>query len=106
MKQSYIFLGTLAALIAFSSVASLSFAASDARSTQPSNQVEDIATTLCEVAMLSPEELNQKARIVGISRRQLSKLECNGVPVLAFAKEQKLKLNGELVDSRNLANVE
>jgi len=28
------------------------------------------------------------------------------VPVLAFAKEQKLKLNGELVDSRNLANVE
>jgi hypothetical protein len=56
--------------------------------------------------MVSPEELNQRAKIVGISRRQLSKLECNGVPVLAFAKEQKLKLNGELIEARNLANVE
>jgi len=26
--------------------------------------------------------------------------------VLAFAKEQKLKLNGELIEARNLANVE
>ena len=106
MNRSYNFLSTLAAVIAFSGVASSSFAASDARSTQSSNQVEDIATTLCEIAMVSPDELNQRAKIVGISRRQLSKLECNGVPVLAFAKEQKLKLNGELIEARNLANVE
>ena len=64
---------------------------------------QDVAARLCQVAIVSPEVLQQEARTLGVSKRKLKKLECNDLPVLVLAEQQQ---EAAIFDARNLVNIE
>ena len=63
---------------------------------------QDVATTLCQVAIVSPEALQREAKTLGISKRKLKQLECNDLPILILAKQQE----ASIYDARNIVNIE
>jgi Asp/Glu/hydantoin racemase len=64
---------------------------------------QDVATNLCQAAIVSPEALQREAKMRGISKRKLKQLECNDLPVLILAKQQQ---ESSIFDARNLVNIE
>jgi len=64
---------------------------------------QDVAAKLCQVAIVSPEVLQQEARTLGVSKRKLKQLECNDLPVLVLAEQQQ---EAAIFDARNLVNIE
>ena len=67
-------------------------------------QQDTLATSLCESALISKEELFKKAREQGVSKRQLKNLECNDMPVLMFADHNQQE--DFVFGNRNLVNIE
>ena len=63
---------------------------------------QDVATTLCQVASVSPEAWQREAKTLGISKRTLKQLECNDLPILILAKQQETSI----YDARNIVNIE
>ena len=85
-------------------LSSLSFAEPPAIVEKRNSQASDLASMLCESALVSKSELRKKAREMKVSKRQLKSLECNDMPALAFAEYHEDERALERV--RNLANIE
>ena len=82
---------------------SLGFSQS-ADTAEAGRQPDTLATSLCESALISKEELFKKAREQGVSKRQLKNLECNDTPVLMFAEHNQQE--DFVFGNRNLVNIE
>ena len=85
-------------------LSSLSFAEPAPNVENRNSQASDLASMLCESALVSKSELRKKARELKVSKRQLKSLECNEMPALAFAEYHEEERALERV--RNLANIE
>ena len=85
-------------------LSSLSFAEPAPNVEKRNSQTLDLASMLCESALVSKSELRKKARELKVSKRQLKSLECNEMPALAFAEYHEEERALERV--RNLANIE
>ena len=85
-------------------LSSLSFAEPAPNVENRNSQASDLASMLCESALVSKSELRKKAREMKVSKRQLKSLQCNQMPALKFAEYHEEERALQRV--RNLANIE
>ena len=62
-----------------------------------SQSVGNLHTQVCVAALESRAAMNQKAKELGVSRRDLKKLECNGIPAARFARIYDIDESAELI---------